>query len=74
MMAYGEMITNIAGTTLILLMIIVAGQPVLLAFVKIGSMKLTFDPGDGFVAVPSQPAGPVEERYVVVCRAWGDPM
>jgi signal peptidase len=45
------------------------GQPVLLSFVTTDSMEPTLDPGDGFVAVPIQIAGPVEEGDVVVFRA-----
>ncbi len=45
------------------------GQPVLLSYVETGSMAPTMQPGDGFVAVPAQVAGPVEEGDVVVFRA-----
>ncbi|WP_255151778.1 signal peptidase I [Halorarius halobius] len=45
------------------------GQPVLLSYVTTGSMEPTLHPGDGFVAVPSAVAGPVEEGDVVVFRA-----
>ncbi|ESP89557.1 signal peptidase I [Candidatus Halobonum tyrrellensis G22] len=45
------------------------GQPVLLSYVETGSMSPTLDPGDGFVAVPAQLAGPVEEGDVVTFRA-----
>lgn len=47
----------------------VLGQPVLLGYVTTGSMQPTLDPGDGFVAVPSAVAGPVESGDVVVFRA-----
>ncbi|WP_380680541.1 S26 family signal peptidase [Salinigranum sp. GCM10025319] len=45
------------------------GQPILLSYVTTGSMQPTLDPGDGFVAVPMEVAGPVEEGDVVVFRA-----
>jgi len=45
------------------------GQPVLLSYVETGSMEPTIDAGDGFVAVPAEVAGPVEEGDVVVFRA-----
>ncbi|WP_380679448.1 S26 family signal peptidase [Salinigranum sp. GCM10025319] len=45
------------------------GQPVLLAFVETGSMSPTLEPGDGFVAVPAQLAGPPEAGDVVTFRA-----
>jgi signal peptidase len=47
----------------------VLGQPVLLAFVETGSMAPTMDPGDGFVAIPAQLAGPPEAGDVVTFRA-----
>lgn len=47
----------------------VLGQPVLLSYVETGSMAPTLDAGDGFVAVPTAVAGPVEEDDVVVFEA-----
>ncbi|MDX1744678.1 MAG: signal peptidase I, partial [Halobacteriales archaeon] len=47
----------------------VLGQPVLLGFVETGSMAPTLDPGDGFIAIPSALAGPVEPGDVVVFDA-----
>lgn len=47
----------------------VLGQPVLLAFVETGSMAPTMEPGDGFIAVPTAVAGPIEEGDVVTFRA-----
>jgi signal peptidase len=47
----------------------VLGQPVLFAFVETGSMAPTMEPGDGFVAIPAQLAGPPEEGDVVTFRA-----
>ncbi|QSG10742.1 Signal peptidase I [Halapricum desulfuricans] len=45
------------------------GQPVLLSYVTTGSMEPTIGAGDGFVAVPSAVAGPIEEGDVVVFEA-----
>ncbi|MFC7135080.1 MULTISPECIES: signal peptidase I [Salinibaculum] len=45
------------------------GQPILLSYVETESMQPTLDPGDGFVAVPSAVAGPVEQGDVVVFQA-----
>ncbi|WP_324663592.1 signal peptidase I [Haloarcula sediminis] len=47
----------------------VLGQPVLLGFVTSGSMEPTIETGEGFVAIPADIAGPVEEGDVVVFRA-----
>ena len=45
------------------------GQPLLLSYVETGSMSPTLNPGDGFIAVPTQIAGPVEEGDVIAYRA-----
>jgi signal peptidase len=45
------------------------GQPVLLSFVETGSMEPTLNAGDGFVAIPAEVAGPIEEGDVIVFRA-----
>jgi signal peptidase len=45
------------------------GQPILLGYVATGSMEPTMDAGDGFVAIPSLVAGPIEEGDVVVYQA-----
>ena len=45
------------------------GTPVGLSYVETGSMEPALEPGDGFVAVPAQVAGPVEKGDVVVFRA-----
>ncbi|MDF9744919.1 signal peptidase I [Natrinema salsiterrestre] len=45
------------------------GQPILLGYVATGSMEPAMDAGDGFVAIPSVVAGPVEEGDVVVYQA-----
>lgn len=47
----------------------VLGQPVLLSYVETESMQPTLAPGDGFVAVPAQIAGPIEEGDIVTFRA-----
>lgn len=66
------------GRTVILIFVIVAlalvagqllGQPVLVGYVETGSMEPTLSPGDGFVAIPAQLAGPIEEGDVVVFQA-----
>ncbi len=45
------------------------GQPVLCSYVETGSMSPTLDAGDGFIAVPAQVTGPVEEGDVIVYEA-----
>lgn len=45
------------------------GQPVLLSYVETGSMSPTMEPGDGFVPIPTQVAGPIETDDVVVFEA-----
>jgi len=45
------------------------GQPILLGYVETGSMAPTMEPGDGFVAIPSEIAGPPEEGDVITFRA-----
>jgi signal peptidase len=45
------------------------GQPVVLSYVTTDSMAPTLAPGDGFVAIPTQVTGPVEEGDVVTFRA-----
>ena len=59
------------AVTVVLALIVgqVLGQPVLLAFVETGSMSPTLEPGDGFVAIPAQLAGPPEDGDVVTFRA-----
>ncbi|MDS0473661.1 S26 family signal peptidase [Natrinema sp. 1APR25-10V2] len=47
----------------------VLGVPIGLGYVETGSMEPTIDAGDGFVAVPTAIAGPVEEGDVVVYDA-----
>ena len=45
------------------------GHPILLSYVETGSMEPTLNPGDGFIAVPSEVAGPITEGDVVVFEA-----
>ncbi|MFW6435623.1 MAG: signal peptidase I [Halovenus sp.] len=47
----------------------VLGQPILLSYVTSESMEPTIQTGDGFVAVPTAVAGPIEEGDVVVFDA-----
>lgn len=47
----------------------ILGQPLGLAFVETGSMQPTLEPGDGFVAVPTQLTGQIEQGDVVTFRA-----
>ena len=61
LLAIGVVVALIAGQLL--------GQPVLLAFVETGSMSPTLEPGDGFVALPAQFAGPIEKGDVVTFHA-----
>ena len=62
--------------TLLLVAVVVAmlvgqqlGQPILLGFVVTGSMSPTLEPGDGFVAMPPELAGDIEEGDVVTFDA-----
>lgn len=59
---------TIVGFVLVLTLIVgsLIGQPVLLSFVVSGSMSPTIQEGDGFVAIPDQVAGDIEEGDVVV--------
>ncbi|QCJ48233.1 signal peptidase I [Haloprofundus sp. MHR1] len=45
------------------------GQPILLSYVETGSMEPTIQTGDGFIAIPAELSGPVEEGDVVTFRA-----
>jgi signal peptidase len=47
----------------------ILGQPVLLSYVETGSMEPTLSPGDGFIAIPSAVAGPIEEGDIITFRA-----
>lgn len=57
------------GSVLAVMLSTALGYPVLLGYVETGSMEPTLDPGDGFVAVPTAIAGPVEPGDVVVYDA-----
>jgi signal peptidase len=63
----GEAIVVLVVASLVLGSLL--GQPILLSFVETGSMEPTIGQGDGFVAIPSQVSGPVEEGDVVVFQA-----
>ena len=64
-----------ALTTIVLVFVVslllgqVLGQPVLLSFVETGSMAPTMEPGDGFIAIPTGLAGPIEPGDVVTFDA-----
>jgi len=45
------------------------GQPILLGYVETGSMQPVLEPGDGFIAIPSDIAGSPDIGDVVVYRA-----
>ncbi|WP_137284859.1 signal peptidase I [Halorussus salinisoli] len=62
-----EVLTIVVVTSLVVGQTL--GYPILLGYVETGSMSPTMEPGDGFVAVPHQIAGPVEEGDVVVFEA-----
>jgi signal peptidase len=47
----------------------VLGQPFVLGYVETGSMSPTLQPGDGFVAVPTQVGSSVDTGDVIVFRA-----
>lgn len=55
--------------TLALVLGSLLGQPVLFSFVTSESMSPTIEEGDGFVAVPDQVAGDIEEGDVIVFEA-----
>ncbi|WP_394352913.1 signal peptidase I [Natronococcus sp. JC468] len=61
------------GVVALALLAIVAGHvlgvPIGLSYVETGSMEPTIETGDGFVAVPSAVAGPIEEGDVIVFDA-----
>jgi signal peptidase len=64
------------GLELVLVVVVLAllagqavGQPVLLSYVRTGSMAPTLDAGDGFVVMPAAVAGPPEEGDVIVYQA-----
>ncbi|MDT3435511.1 signal peptidase I [Haloarcula sp. 1CSR25-25] len=66
-----EVLLEVALGVFLIAMVLgqILGQPVLLGFVTTGSMQPTLEPGDGFVAIPADLAGSVEEGDVVTFRA-----
>jgi len=67
-------VTKAAGAVLALVLLALVagqllGQPVLLSYVTTGSMEPTIATGDGFVAIPADAAGSVEEGDIVVFEA-----
>ncbi len=61
-----------AAVTAIVLAVIagnILGQPILLGYVTSGSMEPTLDTGDGYIAIPTEVAGPLEEGDVIVFQA-----
>jgi signal peptidase len=58
-----------ASVAVVLLLGVVLGQPLGLAFVETGSMAPTMEPGDGFVALPPALLGGVDEGDVVTFDA-----
>lgn len=63
----GEAVVLVVVAALVLGQIL--GQPVLLSYVTTGSMTGTINPGDGFVAIPTQLAGPVHVGDIVTYQA-----
>jgi signal peptidase len=47
----------------------ILGQPVFVSYVETGSMSPTLDSGDGFVAVPTPFAGPIQKGDIIVFEA-----
>jgi signal peptidase len=68
LLGYGLEVTVLA-LALALILGQVLGHPVVLGFVTSESMSPTLDENDGFVAIPSQVAGPIERGDVIVFRA-----
>jgi len=66
-----EQIITIVAVLVILILVAgqALGQPVGLSYVETESMSPTMEPGDGFVPIPTQIAGPIEEDDVVVFEA-----
>jgi len=69
---------SVAYTALVGLFVVVAvsvvagsvlGQPIVLSYVETGSMEPTLEPGDGFVAITAELAGPIQEGDIVVFEA-----
>ncbi|RLM89215.1 signal peptidase I [Halobellus sp. Atlit-38R] len=47
----------------------VLGQPILLSYVETGSMSPTLEPGEGFVAIPTQFDNSIREGDVIIFKA-----
>lgn len=65
----GRAVTVLVVAVVVLLVASTVGQPLLLSYVRTGSMEPTLAPGDGFVAVPTAVAGAPEEGDVIIYRA-----
>jgi signal peptidase len=65
----GRLSTVAVVAVVVLLVASSVGQPLLLSYVRSGSMEPTLDSGDGFVAVPTAIAGPPEAGDVIIYRA-----
>lgn len=67
----GVALLQLTALLIVLLLILgsVLGQPVLVGYVETGSMSPTLEPGDGFIAVPTQLDSSIEEGDVVVFQA-----
>ena len=64
------------GVVVVLLLLVAAllagqvlGQPILLSYAETDSMEPTIDAGDGFVAIPAELSGSIEEGDVIVFEA-----
>ncbi|WP_227130678.1 signal peptidase I [Halorubellus salinus] len=62
-------VTGVVVIVVVLLVASTVGQPLLLSYVRTGSMAPTLETGDGFVAVPTTVAGAPEEGDVIIYRA-----
>lgn len=64
---------GVQGILLLCLLALIAGQllgqPILFSYVETGSMEPTLDSGDGFIPIPSEVAGPINEGDVIVFEA-----
>ncbi|MFC7211695.1 signal peptidase I [Natronoarchaeum sp. GCM10025321] len=64
------------GVVVVLLLLVAAllagqalGQPILLSYAETGSMEPTIDAGDGFVAIPAELTGSVDEGDVITFQS-----
>jgi len=66
----GQALEALAVVTAVVLLVGQAvGQPLLLGYVRTGSMQPTLDPGDGFLSVPPEVTGDPAPGDVIVYRA-----